>query len=82
MFVRDLDTQELIASRDFCNTEWEEVQLEFTVPRDGNYHIGIERGKAAAGWAGIDDAVLLGNREEASGYQRVIRKNGGVYYLY
>ena len=82
MFVRDLDTRELIASRDFCNTEWEEVQLEFTVPRDGNYHIGIERGKAAAGWAGIDDAVLLGNREEASGYRRIIRKNGGIYYLY
>lgn len=71
MFIRDLDTQELVASKDFNNTEWEDVQLDFTVPKDGNYHVGIERGDAESGWARIDNATLLGNCDAAFGYKRV-----------
>ncbi len=71
MFVRNLETGELIASKDFSNTEWEDIQLDFTVPESTNYHIGIERGKATKGWARIDNATLLGNCEAAFGYKRV-----------
>lgn len=71
MFVRKLDTGELIASKDFSNTEWQDVQMDFTVPESTNYHIGIESGNATEGWARIDNAVLLGNNEAAFGYKRV-----------
>ena len=82
MFVRDLDTQELIACKDFRNTEWLEEQLDFRVPRDGNYHVGIERGSAAAGWARIDNAMLLGNMVSAFGYSKVIREAGKPIFIY
>ena len=54
--------------------------MEFTVPKSGNYHIGIERGKADSGWARIDNAMLLGNYEPAFGYSRVIL-DGKVIYI-
>ncbi len=82
LFVRDLDTQELIASKDFCNTDWQYEELEFKVPKSANYHIGIERGNAEKGWARIDNARLLGNFEPAFGYKRVIMDDGKVVYLY
>lgn len=71
MFVRNLDTQELVACQDFNNTQWQDVQMDFTVPEDANYHIGIERGDATKGWARIDNAVLLGNCDAAFGYKRM-----------
>ncbi len=71
MFVRNLETGETVAYKDFCNTEWEDVQLDFTVPVSTNYHIGIESGEAKEGFARIDNATLLGNCEAAFGYKRV-----------
>ncbi|MBE6791154.1 MAG: hypothetical protein E7535_08220 [Ruminococcaceae bacterium] len=71
MFVRSLDTGETVITKDFSNTEWEDVQLDFTVPESANYHIGIERGDAKKGRAEIDNAVLLGNNDAAFGYKRV-----------
>lgn len=85
MFVRDLDTGELVAYKDFQNTEWEDVQLDFTVPKSTNYHIGIERGEATEGWARIDNATLLGNNEAAFGYKRVgtdYQRNWKPLYYY
>lgn len=82
MFVRDLDTQELVASKEFCNTEWKQEELEFSVPKSGNYHIGIERGNASAGWARIDNAELLGNYDAAFGYKRVIMDDGKIVYIF
>ncbi len=71
MFVRDLETQELVACKEFSNTDWQDVQLDFTVPKSANYHVGIEQGSAKSGWAKIDNAVLLGNCDAAFGYARV-----------
>lgn len=70
MFVRDLDTQELVASKEFSGTEWEYVQIDFKVPRDANYHVGIERGDAENGWARIDNMTLVGNCDAAFGHLR------------
>ena len=64
MFVRDLDTQELVASKEFNSSTWKEETLTFTVPTSGNYHIGIERGNATAGAARIDSASVA-TRDEA-----------------
>ena len=46
MFVRNLDTQEIIASQDYSTASystgaWELKTLNFTVPASGNYQIGI-----------------------------------------
>ena len=68
LFVRDLDTQELIAEKEFSNTEWAQTQLEFAVPRTGNYHIGMERGNAAKGWARMDSADVLCDWNEQTIY--------------
>lgn len=65
LFVRNLDTQELIASKEITNTEWTEETLTFKVPEKGNYHIGLERGNATSGWARIDVASVEG--EAANG---------------
>jgi hypothetical protein len=81
MFVKDLETQELIASKEFNNTEWAYEHLEFKVPKDANYHIGIERGNAEKGWARIDNARLMGNFRGAYGYKRVIMDDGKVVYI-
>jgi len=64
LFVKDQITEELIASKEFTNTNWEIVDLEFTVPKTGDYHIGIERGVAAGGFGCIDDVscVILNDK--------------------
>lgn len=64
MFVRNLDTQELVASKEFNSSTWKEETLTFTVPTTGNYHIGIERGNATSGSARID-AASVATRDEA-----------------
>lgn len=58
LFVKDQLTNQLIASKEISNTDWEEVSLLFSVPATGNYHVGIERGKAKKGWAKIDSVSL------------------------
>ena len=69
LFVRDLDSGELTASLDFDNTEWEKKALDFTVPKDANYRVGIESAEAAEGRAEIDEMRLLGNCDAAFGYK-------------
>ena len=54
LFVKDQVTQELIAFKEFNNTEWQKIEFSFEVPKTGNYHIGVERGNAAKGWGRID----------------------------
>ena len=82
MFVRNLDTGELIASKPFNNTDWQEIILPFDIPESGNYHIGIESGEAKSGSAKIRHARLLGNHEAAFGYDDVIFDRGKIIYIY
>lgn len=82
LFVKDLGTQTLIASKEISNTEWEYVTLEFRVPENANYHVGLEKGNATKGWARIDNARLMGNFQPANGYKRVILDRGKVVYVY
>ena len=81
MFVKDLDTQELIVSKEISNTEWQYEDLVFKVPKSGNYHVGIERGDATKGWARIDNARLLGNFDPAFGYKHVYNNDGKVTFV-
>ena len=83
LFVKDLDTQELIAKLPFSNTDWEEKTLEFTVPKNGNYHIGLEAGDAKSGWAEIRRANLLGNPGPEYNYPEIMdEKYDKKMYLY
>lgn len=81
MFVKNLDTGELVSSLDFSNTDWEEKTLNFKVPKDGNYHIGIESGEAKKGFARIKGAVL-GSHESSFGFKDVIFDRGKVIFKY
>jgi len=71
MFVRDADTGEIICTKDFCAADWTAAAMEFTVPHDGNYHIGFCRGDARVGFAHVDNVTLHGYHENAQGFVRV-----------
>ena len=81
MFVRDLDTGALAASLDFSSPDWEEKQLSFTVPKSGNYHVGIENGDADEGEAYIRNAAFSGG-SVPPGYETVISDCGKIIYKY
>lgn len=79
LFIRDMDTGELIASQAFDHTDWAEVFLPFTVPKDGNYHVGLERGDAKRGYARIRE-IRLGAHPAAFGYDHVISEQGKILF--
>ena len=82
LFIRSKETNELIAYKDFTNTEWERLEIEFTVPESGNYLLGIERGEALKGEANIKNAYLYGNYHNAYGYNKAILDEGKLIYVY
>lgn len=72
MFVRNLDTGETVATREFSNTELDNVLMDFSVSTSANYYVGIENvDNTADDWARITNANLLGNCDAAFGYARV-----------
>ena len=78
LFVRDQVSGEEIARLEFDNDSYEVKLLRFTVPRDGNYHIGIGIG---SGLANIK-AVRLGAHPAAQGYQNIYYDNGKMLFQY
>ncbi|MCQ2471483.1 MAG: glycosyl hydrolase family 28 protein [Clostridia bacterium] len=82
MFVKDLDTGEIVNSQEFDNTEWEEITMPVNVRKSGNYHIGIENAESKDGFCKIKNALLLGNRENAFGYNDVIFDRGKIIYKF
>ena len=81
MFVRSAETGELIAHRDFDNSDILCLQLVFNVPVSGNYNIGIERGDASTGEARIYYAGVFGG-DAAPGYKRVENVDSGEKIIY
>ncbi|MBR4185024.1 MAG: hypothetical protein IKQ87_04585 [Clostridia bacterium] len=79
LFVRALDTGSLIAEAPVPGSGWEEVQLLFEVPENGNYHIGLESG--SPGVSAIREAQFSGV-PSAFGYRDVIFDNGKIIYRY
>ena len=71
MFVRDAVSGEIICTKDFSHTGWTAEAMEFSVPRDGNYHIGFSRGDADDGFAYMDNVTLHGYHENALNFVRV-----------
>lgn len=82
MFVKNLDTQEIVSYLEFSNTDWAELIMPVEVPESGNYHIGIENIDNEKGFAKIRCARLLGNHESAFGYNDVIFDRGKIIYIY
>ena len=82
IFVRNSETDELITYKDFNNTDWQKIDLEFLVPESANYRLGIERGEATKGEAYIKNAYLYGNFDKAYGYKRAVMDGGKLIYVY
>lgn len=82
VFIRNAETNELVAFKDFDNKDWQRIDIEFTVPAGGNYLLGIERGEAEKGEAYLKAASLYGNFESAYGYKRAILDEGKLIYVY
>lgn len=66
MSVRD-NNDAPVACREFSNTGWTTLTLDWTAQSAGNYRIGIERGAATSGWARIDDASVSSGGSGGSG---------------
>ena len=75
LFVRPQEGGENISELEFDNTEWEQKLFSFTVPRDGNYHIGLENGRATSGGACIA-SCSLGIGDGGVDFDSVIFDNG------
>ncbi|MBP5293812.1 MAG: hypothetical protein J6023_06785 [Clostridia bacterium] len=58
LFVRDQETDELVAELEYDREDWAELSLPFVVPKTGNYRLGVEKGRALKGFARIKDASL------------------------
>ncbi len=71
IFVRDQETAELIASKEITGEDWHWDNLVFRVPKEGNYHVGIECDSGKPGFAHIDHLMLHGNTSTISGYTRI-----------
>jgi hypothetical protein len=69
LFVRDAETDAVIAVQPVSGNQWNKAVMEFSVPENGNYKIGIEQGEAVSGWARIDNAVL--GRIAPEGYNTI-----------
>lgn len=82
MFIKNTDTGETVAVLPFSSAEWEEKLLPLNIPESGNYQIGIESGDSKQGFAEIRLARLLGNHENAFGYNNVIFDRGKIIYKY
>ena len=67
LFVRSMATGKLAASKEITSTDWQDVEFTFSVPEDGNYHIGIERGDATGGIACIDSVECSPMYEDIAG---------------
>ncbi|MCR5151399.1 MAG: GNAT family N-acetyltransferase [Clostridiales bacterium] len=81
IFVRDTSNDEVIAQVIFDNIEYKYFVLNFNVPCDGNYHLGVENASENGGHAEIADASL-GYHPLADGYKSVINDNGKVIFKY
>jgi len=79
LFVRNLDTGELVSSLTFDNESWEEKQLLFTVPESGNYRIGMESTEDSCGRASIRQAAFSGG-VTPFGYETVILDRGKIIF--
>ena len=81
LFVRDQLTDEVIGAADFDNADWTDCLLAFSVPKDGNYRLGLETGPGCGEGAYIKNAVL-GAHPAAEGYRDVIYDRGKMIFLY
>lgn len=82
MFVRDLDTHEIVAEKVIDNAEKERYELSFNVPKDGNYHIGVESVDAGDGYIKIYEAEFAGNLDSGTNYNRITKQGGKIIYYY
>lgn len=79
MFVKNPDTDELIASRDVFSEELTDFTLEFSVPAAANYRVGFENVNNNSGVVKINYA-WLGNHERAMDYKEVISDRGKLIF--
>ena len=79
LFVRDLDTGDLIAELPIRSAEWEDMHFLFEVPGSGNYRIGLE--SDSPGVSAIRETQFSGSLS-AVGYEDVIFDRGKIIYRY
>ena len=81
LFVRDAETDRLVAGMLFDNTEATRHEMDFKVPQDGNYRLGIEQADFI-GEAEIFEVEFAGNTDTGTDYARVTKEGGKILYYY
>ena len=81
LFVRDAATNALVAGALFDNTEETRHELDFKVPADGNYLLGVESADFI-GSADVYEVEFAGNTDTGTDYDRVTKQGGKILYYY
>ena len=81
LFVRDADTNALVTGLLFDNTEEVRHELDFKVPADGNYFVGVESADFI-GTAELYEIEFAGNTDTGTDYTRVTKQGGKILYYY
>ena len=81
LFVRDAATNALVTGLLFDNTEETRHELDFKVPKDGNYNVGVESADFI-GTAELYEIEFAGNTDTGTDYRRVTKQGGKILYYY
>ena len=79
--MRDAATNALVTGLLFDNTEEVRHELDFKVPADGNYLVGVESADFI-GTAEIREIEFAGNTDTGTDYTRVTKQGGKILYYY
>ena len=81
LFVRDAQTNALVTGMLFDDTEETRREMDFKVPKDGNYTLGVEQADFI-GTAEIREIEFAGNTDTGTDYARVTKQGGKILYYY
>lgn len=82
LFVRPLEGGENVAEVEFANADSRRVSLEFTVPADGNYLVGVESASEEPGSITVTEVEFAGNIDSGTSYNRITKEGGKIIYYY
>ena len=81
LFVRDARTGRITAGLPFNDTQKNRYELDFKVPADGNYELGVECADFT-GAAEIYETEFAGNTDTGTDYTRLTKDGGKILYYY
>ena len=82
MKITDAASGKTVAEKRVCAGEKTRTELDFRVPSDGNYRIGLENAPDSAGEIKLFEAEFVGVPEALKGYNRITKDGGKILYYF